>query len=140
MSTKFEGDLSKACRDISLKTPNVNLVVGGKVNVKRIHHLLNNDCLYKPSLQPIKYLSKHFSQSQKCQPASGARGNVGTIKVTRLHRLSVPNLMAIHQVLFEIFQSRPKWWTDRQTDIAIPRAVLLAWLKISVSSTLSGCQ
>ncbi len=34
--------------------------------------------------------------------------------------------MAILWTGVEIFQAGPKWWTD----IAIPRAILLAWLKI----------
>lgn len=37
----------------------------------------------------------------------------------------VPNIMA-H---LPIIQSGSKWWTDQQTDIAVPRAALLAQLK-----------
>lgn len=36
----------------------------------------------------------------------------------------------------KIFQSGPKLWTDRQTIIAISRAMLLAWLKRNLDSTL----
>ncbi len=34
----------------------------------------------------------------------------------------------------EIFQSGSKWWTDQLTSIALPRAMLLSWLKIDKRS------
>ncbi len=38
--------------------------------------------------------------------------------------------MAIHRKVVQIFQSGPKRWTDRQTDIAVYKAMSGAWLKI----------
>ncbi len=38
--------------------------------------------------------------------------------------MSVQNFMVIHLTVVEIFQTRPKWRTDRWTNDAIPRVVL----------------
>ena len=36
------------------------------------------------------------------------------------------NVMAIHLIVVETFQSEPKWWTDRPD---IPKVILLPWVK-----------
>lgn len=40
------------------------------------------------------------------------------------------NFIEIH--LVEVIESEPKWWTNKQNDIATHRAVPLAWLKIQL--------
>lgn len=42
---------------------------------------------------------------------------------------SVRTSMAIHSKVVELFQSGSKWYTSQKTNIAFPRAMLLAWLK-----------
>ncbi len=44
-------------------------------------------------------------------------------------QMSAPNVIWIRPIVVELFQSGLKWWTDTQTDIAIHRALPLAWLK-----------
>ncbi len=43
--------------------------------------------------------------------------------------MPVKDVMAIHPKAVEIFQFRPQWLADRQTDIAIPGVTSLAWQK-----------
>lgn len=43
--------------------------------------------------------------------------------------MSVPNFTVTCLIVPEIFLSGPKWWSDRLTDIAIHKAMPLAWLK-----------
>ncbi len=43
--------------------------------------------------------------------------------------------MAVHPIVIEIFQSGPKWWTNRQTNIAIHRAARRAK---NISHTQNG--
>lgn len=39
---------------------------------------------------------------------------------------SVQSFMVIHPMVFERFESGPKWWTEGQINIAVPGATLLA--------------
>lgn len=43
----------------------------------------------------------------------------------------VQNVMAIYPIAVKIFQSGPKGWNNQLTNIAIPRAMTLVWLKKS---------
>ena len=48
--------------------------------------------------------------------------HTGQTQIQSIHpltpQLSVQNVVAAHLIVFEIFQSGTKWWTDWQTDIA----------------------
>lgn len=41
--------------------------------------------------------------------------------------ISVPNVIAIHQIVVEIFQSRPKWWPADYRGKALP------WLRLLIA-------
>lgn len=43
-------------------------------------------------------------------------------------------ITTFNQKVDEIFQSGLKWWTDHQNNVAVPRAMLLAWPKITPAS------
>lgn len=75
---------------------------------------------------------QNLFKSQKCQRST--RGNVqGSLKVADSTILgswmSIQNAMAIHPIVTDIFQSGTKWWSDQQTNTAIPKAMQPAWLK-----------
>lgn len=57
-------------------------------------------------------LSRHFTLNHKRRPHSHAE-SLGFIIWESW--MSVQNFMAIHHIVVEIFQPRPKWWTDRNS-------------------------
>ncbi len=61
---------------------------------------------------------RHFTKKHKCEPHGGATGKVrgSPESVFWGPWIIVPNFMAIHWIVFQIFQSGPTWWTDRPTD------------------------
>lgn len=48
--------------------------------------------------------------------------------------MSIQKVTKFNQKVAEIFQSGPKWWTDHQNNVAVPRAMLLMWPKITPAS------
>jgi len=48
--------------------------------------------------------------------------------------ISLGDFMAINLMVVDIFQSGPNGWFALLTDVATPRAMLQAWLKIYQSS------
>ncbi len=79
------------------------------------------ECLHQIWWKSIQ----QFTQNHKCQPHYGATGKVRQSPksigfVLWEPWVSVQNVMTIHVIVVGIFQSGPKWWTNRQTDISIP--------------------
>lgn len=56
-----------------------------------------------------------------------------------LENMSVcTNLMVIRPIIIAIFQSRPKYWKYCQTDITVPKALSLTYLKMSSINVISS--
>ncbi len=107
--TQLNVNPSSSCWKLSLKTTNVNLLVVLDVNsgdhqVIRIHRLGTMNvcqfCANPPNT--FWYISQNM---WKLWPAGGTRG--------KIRRSQKSGFMPIHQTVVEIYQSRPKWWTDQ---------------------------
>lgn len=68
--------------------------------------------LYKFHSKPFKS-SRHFTQNHKCQHHGGAGGKVSkspnSLCILREPCMSVQNLMTIHEIIVEIFNSGPSY-------------------------------
>lgn len=114
--------------DISLETVNVDLMSVQKE--KSVAHQSQSDSSSGNHESPV---SRCWDNSQDKLPAWGTR-----LKVNRSPKtvgiilwepyIFVQNFMANLLATGEIFQPRPKWCTDRQTNIAILKTTLLEWL------------
>lgn len=70
----------------------------------------------------------HLSPSKRCLNIS-PRATVVYLMVVMINTQTyyIQTFKSIHAVIDELFQSGPKWWTDRHTVQAlIPRTILLA--------------
>ncbi len=111
-----------------LKTINVNLMVKEKVRDSPKYYYSSPDLgtmniCTKCCANPSRRCWDISLDRWKVSPAGGARGNVkGSPKPLGFILwgawMSVPNFTVIHQIVVEIFQSGPKWWTGRQMAMA----------------------
>ncbi len=93
-----------------------------------------------PIIEAIQHLLQDLTQSHKCEPY-GTKGRVRINKVSKIHVLDTMNVCSkCHSnPSVEIFQSGPKWWTDRQANIAITRGMLLKLMCFFKASASTHC-
>lgn len=71
----------------------------------------------QPSSQASQWLWSHFTLNCKCQPCGGVKsGNHQSRYTLRAHWILVLIFMAMHSVMPEQVQLRPKWEIDRARD------------------------
>lgn len=108
---------------------NLNLHKESKINISSIHSpewsltASYSNILFQQKIHQVKQLKMSFNLASDV--------NSWLIKVIKICPVGT---MSVHPILVEIFQSRPKSWTDRPTDwstvIAVPAATPPARLKI----------